>query len=145
MATRLAERQLKQLSAVINVDKIVAQQAVIRSERTRIREVSMGDKFSNIGAGATVVNRSTLSNALNNVSNGLAGPAVAEALRAVAVVVEESGDPEAVESLNGFTEELEREEPRKPRLKAFWNGLVEALPQVAALGDATASLIALFR
>ncbi|MCS7481327.1 hypothetical protein ACFFQW_09300 [Umezawaea endophytica] len=105
-------------------------------------EVVMGDRFENIGTGAVIVNRSSLSNALNSIDSR--GDDVRKALRDVADLVERSGNEEAVENLNAFTEELELAEPRKARLKSFWQGLVVSLPDVAQLGDAAGKIAALF-
>lgn len=87
----------------------------------------MGDKFEHIGAGATIINRSTLHNSFNAVKN-LAGDEVADALIRAAEIINRSNNEEAVENFNAMNEELERERPRKHLLKSFWNGIVTALP-----------------
>ena len=127
----------------VYIDKILVAQGDLRIDLTRIEGIHVGDKFSDIGAGATIVNRSLLSNALNTIGNKI-GPEVAEALKAVSAVVDEAGNADATENFNGFTEELGKSEPRKSRLKSFWNGLVDALPSIAQLGDATAKIASLF-
>lgn len=120
----------------VHVERLFAQQL-------ELREITMGDRFENIGAGAVIVSRSTLDNALNAVSSG-AGSEATQALREIARFVEESGNEEAVENLNGITEELERAEPRKARLRSFWQGLTTALPDVAQLGESVAKIAPLF-
>lgn len=120
----------------VHVDRLFARQL-------ELREITMGDRFENIGAGAVIVNRSTLDNALNAVSSG-AGSEATQALREIARFVEESGNEDAAENLNGITEELQRTEPRKARLRAFWQGLTTALPDVAQVGDSVAKITSLF-
>lgn len=102
-----------------------------------------GDRFSNIGAGAVIINRSTLTNAMNSVS--LAGDAeTAAALEQLGKAIEESGNKAAAENFNAFNEELQRAEPRKSLLRSFWNGVVEALPSIVELTSAAAKIATLF-
>jgi hypothetical protein len=78
----------------------------------------MGDNFKDVGAGAVIVNRSTLTNALNRLDTQHNAEAAA-ALKVVAQRVEESGNEEAGDLLDGFMEELDQLEPRKGRLRSF--------------------------
>jgi hypothetical protein len=117
------------------VDKLVLEQSQLSIERARISKIVTGDSFSNIGAGAIIINRSIVRNALNRFAGPDAGTAAA--LRTITDHVARSGDPDAAENLEGFLEEVAREQPRKARLKTFWDGLVAVLPSVAQLGTAT--------
>lgn len=101
-----------------------------------------GDSFSNIH-NSTIINRSNLKNASVALSKAGRSEAV-EALGTIAAHVQESGNDDAAENFDGLTEELEREPVRPARLKSFWNGLVDALPSVAKLGESTAAIIELF-
>jgi hypothetical protein len=102
-----------------------------------------GDSFSNIGAGATIVNRSTLTNAMNVVSQR-ADEGTAAALKELADFIQQSGNTAAAENFDAFNDELQRPEPRKSLLRSFWNGIVEALPSIASVAGATAKIVALF-
>ncbi|MBQ1028922.1 hypothetical protein KBX26_02730 [Micromonospora sp. C97] len=126
----------------IAVDKLIIEQGRLNIERARIREVLVGDVFSNVGAGATIINRSTVQNALNRFT----GPDMetAKALEAIIDHVGKSGNSDAAENLEGFMEEIARDRPRKARLKTFWDGLVAVLPSVAQLGDSTGKVLDLF-
>jgi hypothetical protein len=102
-----------------------------------------GDSFSNIGAGATIVNRSTLTNAMN-VLNQRADEGTAAALKELADFIQHSGNTAAAENFDAFNAELQRQEPRKSLLRSLWNGVVEALPSIASLAGAIAKIVALF-
>lgn len=105
-------------------------------------EYIMGDVFKNIGAGATIVNRSNLVNAMNATKDTV-GPDVSEALRQLAEFIERSGDSDAAENFNAFTEELQQPNPRKSLLKSFWNGMLAALPTIADLATVVGTITAL--
>jgi len=102
-----------------------------------------GDSFSNIGAGATIVNRSTLTNAMNVVSQRT-DEGTAAALKELADFIQQSGNTAAAENFDAFNDELQRPEPRKSLLRSFWNGIAEALPSIASVAGATAKIVALF-
>lgn len=123
----------------INVGTILLEQSQLNIVRAQIGGVQVGDTFSNIGAGATIINRSTLDNAVVQLRTK-SGDYYSAALKEVAEHVEQSGDADAVDNLNGFIEELEQPEPRKPRLRAFWSALLSALPSVAELGESAVKL-----
>ncbi|MFC7100040.1 hypothetical protein ACFQQB_05850 [Nonomuraea rubra] len=128
----------------VNIENLFVQQNQLNVIRARMeQQVVMGDNFSDIGAGATIVNRSLLVNALNRIATR-DGEDVAQALRVITEHVAESGDEAARENLDGLMEELDRPEPRKARLKTFWNGLVDAAPGVAQLGEAASKIMGLF-
>jgi len=119
--------------------RLYIRQAQIRMYLADLRGSTVGDIFSNIGAGANIVNRSQLQNSLNTISGRDAG--LAEALKVVAEHVESAGDADAAEIFDGLSEEIGRSEPRKARLRTFWNGLVQVLPAVCQLGEASAKMI----
>jgi hypothetical protein len=106
-------------------------------------EVYMGDVFKNISS-STIISRSTVENAFNQVQQRF-GDDVANALLQVASAVASSGNKEAAENLNGFNEELQKHQPSKSVLKSLWQGLLEVLPSLATLGEATAKIVTLFR
>ena len=111
-----------------------------RSQIERGVEIFMeGDIFSNIGAGATVVNRSSLNNSLNSIKISH-GDEVTEALARLSEIVEQSGNREAAENFNALTDELSQQQPRKSLVKSFWNGIRDALPAVKDILEIGAKL-----
>ena len=99
----------------------------------------MGDVFRDIGAGATIINRATLTNSMNTVTDRY-GRDVADALQAIAELVAQSGNADAAENFNAMTEELQRPDPRKSLVRSFWDGLQKALPAVSQLADISSKL-----
>lgn len=104
----------------------------------------VGDVFRDIGAGATVINKSVVTNSLNRVRSEH-GPRVSEALRRVGEIVAESGSEEAVDNFNALSAELASETPKKGVLRALWLGIVAALPTVTELSSLGEQLAGLFR
>lgn len=130
-----------------NADILIANQrklhAQINANQIKAGKVTvMGDVFKNIGAGATIINRSSLVNAMN-VTNDAVDPSVGEALRQLADFIEQSGNKEAGENFNAFTEELQQPSPRKSLLRSFWNGMLTALPTIANLATVAGAVAAL--
>jgi len=109
-----------------------------------VKELIMGDRFERIGAGATIINRSILVNSVNRARQ-VAGDDTARALEKLAAIVDSSHTPEAVDNFNGLTEELERAQPSKARMRSFWNGIMGALPGVVELADVADKIARLFR
>ena len=105
--------------------------------------VVQGDNFSNIGAGATIVNRSTVQNAFNRVQQAH-GDDVAQALKQVETEVNKSGNKEAADNFNAFSEELGKSEPKKPVLAALWAGVAGALPALLQMADVVSKITKLF-
>ncbi|MEU3601971.1 hypothetical protein ABZ714_25125 [Streptomyces sp. NPDC006798] len=104
----------------------------------------MGDSFSNIGDGATVINKSVLINSLNRVRSDH-GPDVADALRRVGEIVAESQNEEAAEYFDALSAELSAETPKKTVLKSLWLGICAALPTVTELTSLGEKISTLFR
>jgi hypothetical protein len=126
----------------IHIDKVIlANDKAIIGE---VRKLIMGDHFEKIGAGATIVNRSTLNNSLNRAQHE-AGDAAVGALEMVAQVIENSGNQEAAENFNALSEELERAQPRKSVLRSFWNGIIAALPEIAQIAGIADHISQLFK
>jgi hypothetical protein len=122
---------------------LVQQAEVIVNQVNVNQEFRVGDTFRDIGAGAVIVNRSSLFNALNALQTH-EDPREAEALKELAASVIASQEPEAMESLNELTEELDKSEPSKHRLKTWLNAIASALPDVAKVAAATATLSGLW-
>ncbi len=95
----------------------------------------MGDYFSDI-KNATIINRSTVENAFNKIKENF-GEETAAALVQLAKMVEQSGNQEAGEVFNAFTEEIQKPQPKKSLLKSFWNGLTTILPTISTMTGIT--------
>jgi hypothetical protein len=102
-----------------------------------------GDIFSNICEGATIINRSLLSNSMNRLQDKGQSD-IAEALQSIAEFIEKSGNSEAAENFEAMTEELGQPSPRKAILKTLWAGTIAALPAISGLADAADKVSGLF-
>ncbi len=92
----------------------------------------MGDHFSDIGAGATIINRSHIEGSLKQLQQ-TGGQAVADAYREVIAMVEHSGNRDAQAALQALSRELERRDAEPGALKALWKGLLGYLPALLEL------------
>ena len=104
-------------------------------------EIVMGDSFNNIQG--TIINRSSLTNSFISVNK--IDPRIGDALRRAAEAIHQSGDREAGELFDQFTEELCKAEPRKSVLRSCWAAVQNALPTVTAIVEATAAVSKLFQ
>lgn len=75
-------------------------------------EITMGDRFENI-SNAIIINRSSVEQAINKVGQLHDGAEKAEALKLLARHAQESGNQEAIELTNNFTEEVNKPQPSK--------------------------------
>jgi hypothetical protein len=100
-----------------------------------------GDTFSNI-TGATIINRSQVQGAVS-ILQQQDNAQSAEALKLLADYVEKSGNSEAAEHLDDFTEELQKPEPRKSKLRSAWDSLQKALPAVSQIVGIAGGIAAL--
>ena len=101
--------------------------------------INMGDVFRNIGPGAVVINRSTVTNALNRVRTDYSAEAAA-ALQELVDAVERTREPQAIDSLNALTEELDKPQPSKSRLRVWLDAITSALPNMVDIGAAVAKV-----
>jgi len=67
-----------------------------------------------------------------------------KALVKVAEFIEKSKDPAAGALFNSFTEELNKPEPDKSRLKSFWSGIQNNLPSIVSISESVAKIVTLF-
>lgn len=95
------------------------------------------------GAGATIINRSTVTNAFNRVKKEH-DEGTAELIKKVADIVEKSGDPKAIKLFNAFTDQLQNPQPDKTILESLWQSLMVALPAIGAIAGAVAGISKLF-
>jgi hypothetical protein len=91
----------------------------------------VGDTFSNI-SNSTIVNRSLVQGAVTGLGQSNK-PESAEALWRLADLVEQSGNSDAGEYLNDFTEEIQKSVPRKTIVRSMWEGIQRALPSVSTM------------
>jgi hypothetical protein len=102
----------------------------------------MGDVI-NAGAGATIVNRSAVSNAFNALI-ARNNQATAEALKSVSDHVAKSGNKEAGELMDAFNEEVAKANPKKSVLKGLWDRVCQVLPTVTELVKASGEIVKFF-
>jgi hypothetical protein len=102
----------------------------------------MGDQIT-AGAGAVVINRAIVQNALNKVKERT-GDDAARLLEQISRYVEESRNPKAVEMWEGFNKQLTDDPSKKTMLQSIWDGLVRVLPQVGSIATAAGGIAKLF-
>lgn len=102
-----------------------------------------GDQINVHGSGNTVVNRSIVQNAFNKVKTEY-DEETANALKRVEEEINKSGNKEAAENFEAFSEELAKPEPKKSILKTLWEGTLAALPTLAQLSSVVNLVVRLF-
>lgn len=102
----------------------------------------MGDIFENIH-NATIINKALVENSFNKVKTEQ-DEETGKALVKAAEFIEKSKDPAAGTLFNNFTEELNKPQPDKSRLKSFWSGIQNALPSIASISESVAKIVSLF-
>jgi hypothetical protein len=102
-----------------------------------------GDNINVHGSGNTVVNRSTVNNAFNRVKAAHSED-IAKALLDVEAAINKSGNNDAAENFESFSDELAKPEPKKSLLKTLWQGTLAALPTLTELPDVVAKISTLF-
>lgn len=112
---------------------------------TYIKEYNQvtGDKIEVNGSGNTIINRSTVQNAFNKVK-AAHDETTAKALTDVEAEINKSGNKEAAENFESFSEELTKPEPKKSLLKSLWQGTLAALPTIEQLPGVIDSITQLF-
>ena len=103
----------------------------------------LGGPMVNISANnSTIVYSSLVSNAFNVLKErSVDQQAAFDKIRAF---VESSANAEAREIFAEFSNEVAKPQPRKPLLKAYWDGLVSYLPDIVTLAESASKLISLF-
>jgi hypothetical protein len=102
----------------------------------------VGDNFENI-TNSTIINKSLVQNALNKVKNEN-DEETEDALMKVANEIVKSKDPTAGVLFDRFTEELNKPQPDKERLKSYWRGIENALPTIRSISEVESKIIPLF-
>lgn len=97
-------------------------------------KIIMGDNFENV-FNSTIVNRSVFFDVMKNEDDD-------KSLLLVKMkrIVEESQNEDAIGLFNDLLEELSKKEPRKRRLRSFWNGIVELLPHIKNITDIASNI-----
>jgi hypothetical protein len=95
-------------------------------------KVTFGDEYSNIGAGAAIINRSSIEGSLNRLQQ-TGDPAAAMAGQEIIAMVERSGHRDALAALQALSRALERRDAEPGVLKILWKGLLEYLPALLEL------------
>jgi hypothetical protein len=103
----------------------------------------MGDTFRDI-KNSTIINRSLINGAVDTLQQANKGDS-AVALEKLTELVEQSGNPEAGEYLETFSEELQRQpEPRTSILRSMWDGIQKVLPAAKQTLEITQGIEQLF-
>jgi hypothetical protein len=102
-----------------------------------------GDQIDVHGSDNTIINRSIVQNAFNKIKADY-DEETANALKRVEEEITKSGNKEAAENFEAFSEELSRPEPKKSLLKALWKGTLDALPTLAQLSSVVNLVVRLF-
>ncbi|MTJ55832.1 hypothetical protein FJR38_25795 [Anabaena sp. UHCC 0253] len=105
--------------------------------------IIMGDNFQNIGAGATIVNRSKVEKSFNKVREEF-DEETAKSLNIVEQEINKSGNKDAAELFDTFNEELQKPEPKKSVLRTCWKGIELALPSITTLTKIVLDISKLF-
>ena len=106
-------------------------------------ESTSGDRFENIH-NATIINRSTVQNALNKLKSNADADEIADAIAKAKEAVTKSGNKEAGDLMNSFQKEVAQPTPSKGVLKALWDGVVAALPTVKEIAEVGVIIAKLF-
>ena len=93
------------------------------------------------GHGAVVIVESVLINALNKTKS--TNPDLADALAALAGIVDESGNKEAAKAFDHLVEEISGEAD-KFKIKLYWKHITECLPQVTSISTIVHNITSLF-
>jgi hypothetical protein len=125
-----------------SVQKLTRSQVEVKPYNICIGWVAMGYVFQNIH-NATIINKSNVQNAFNKVGKEY-DEETSKALVKVAEFIENSKDPAAGVLFDNFTEELNRPEPDKSKLKSFWSGIEKALPTITSIATTVAKISSLF-
>lgn len=99
----------------------------------------MGDNYSN-NSNSTFIVRSTIANSFNKVSK-ISSEEDAKLISDITDEVLKSGDKEAIENMQSFHEEIQKEEPKKSALKAFWASIATAIPTLLVNSDKVLTII----
>jgi hypothetical protein len=121
----------------------VDERLVKRKDDIKPGDIIMGDIIKDIGAGAIIVNRSTVEKSFNKVREEF-DEETANALKKVEEEINKSGNKEAAELFETFNEELQKPEPKKSILRTVWNGIQLALPTITQLTKVVADISKLF-
>ncbi len=102
-----------------------------------------GDQITQTGNNNIIVNRSTIQNAFNKVKNEH-DEDTAKALLRIEEEINKSGNKEAAENFESFSDELSKPEPKKSLLKTLWQGTLLALPGLKELTGVVEQIVKLF-
>ena len=104
----------------------------IYEQHKKSKQNNMGDniKIENV-QNLTFVNKSNVVNSFNKVREQF-DEKTANVIKQIAEIVEKSKNDEAKGYFEDFNEEINKPEPKKSRLKSFWNSLTSVLPVLSS-------------
>jgi hypothetical protein len=91
----------------------------------------LGDQINNSGNNNTLINRSSVINALNNTKDDSLVKCVEEALLELKKIVDSSNNEEAIKNHDAFCKHVSSDKPDKTILKSLWNSILAAIPTLA--------------
>lgn len=104
-------------------------------------DLIMGDKFENI-SNSTVINRSSLKNAMNTMANASKG--IEDALEEVSEYIEQTGNEDLIKLFDSLTGEISKETDNKIVLSTIWEKIVKMLPDTVKIATAVAAISKFF-
>lgn len=114
----------------------------------RLREkdptVHYHGEYFHVGDNSTGINKSSIIGSNIAAFQQRYDPETVAALQKIESLVEESGDQDAVDALEGFLAEAHSENPNKSRMRLLFNGVKEAVPLVAGTAEAVAKVSQIF-
>ncbi len=108
----------------------------------KIEHHAASDIFQNI-SNSTIISRSVVGQSYNKIRETY-GSDTATALVRIAEEIQRAGNDNAAQLFAAFNKELDRPEPRKPLLRALWEGITKAAPTIAQLSEVAVSIVKLF-
>lgn len=91
----------------------------------------LGDQINNSGNNNTLINRSSVINALNDTKDNTLVESVEKALLELKKIVDSSNNEEAIKNHNAFCKHVSSDKPDKTILKSLWNSILAAIPTLA--------------
>lgn len=119
------------LSKVVADGKNFMEGELRKNKPNQINIEHMGDHFEiKNGNNSSIVFKSSVKDSFNKNSDN-SNENITNVIKEIAKIVEASGKNEAVEPFKAFTEEINKTQPSKPKLKRFWKSLEEILPTLS--------------
>ncbi|MFG3697159.1 hypothetical protein ACGF5C_04450 [Micromonospora sp. NPDC047620] len=115
----------------------------LRERDPVVKKTYHGDYF-HVGDNSTGVNKSRVVNShIGTYQERYDGETVA-ALKELERVVRESGNDDAIETLDGFLSEARSDKPSRARMRLLFSGVQQLVPTISGMTDLVAKVTAIF-